>query len=743
MVAHSPRVRVGSIGRWCTRAAGLVVLGVVGLLVVTLTLTAVGLPAARSVSDAVAVDLDVPAVEELAELEQRSAVVAPDGTPLSTFHAGINRHRASLDELPDHVSQAVLAAEDRRFREHGGYDPEAIARAALANVRAGTVVQGGSTITQQLAKAMVGDERTLQRKIVELRQALALEDAFTKDELLDQYLDHVYLGAGAYGVGAGAEEYFAVAADELEPGQSALLAGIIRSPTNLNPREAPEAALRRRNEVLATMAEEGWLTAEELAELRARPLDLAQGSSDDVVDPHLIEAVRRELTCDPTAEAGQRWPTCSSALARVGGATSTDRFTSLYTGGLTVTTTVEPNLQALANELIREQLPEPDGVTAALVAVDPRDGRVLAAASGRDFDDDELHLPLQGRRQPGSAFKPFVMAAALEGGVDPATRLEGRSGATFGEDVLDDDEAWRTTGVRNFGGRSHPDPTMHQAMEDSVNTAFADLILEVGPAETREVAERLGVAESAFTGSAGPEDNPSMALGGLPRGTTPLELATAVGAITQGGALVAPHLVGEVADAEGVVRHTAPTTPNQVLDTDTAQAVTGALLGVVERGTGTAAQLPGWDVAGKTGTTQEQRDVWFVGATPTLSVAVWIGHPTESVTLTGISSSGTAAPLWRDFVAEALADQEPQRFAGVSSQGPEPEPRVAEPAPDEDTGPDAAPAAVPAPASEPEPDPEPAAPPEDPGSADEQDDPEAESGGQGQAAEDADQAPDP
>lgn len=667
-----------AVVRWTARAVSVLMAGVAGLLVTALTLGALGPSLAREAGSAVTVRLDLPSAADLSQLEQRSVVLAPDGTPMATFHAGINRHTTALEDLPDHVWQAVLAAEDRRFFEHGGYDVEAIARAALANARAGTVVQGGSTLTQQLAKTVVGDDRTLRRKLAELRQALALERDLTKEELLATYLDLVYLGSGAYGVGAAAEEYFAVSAEELTVEQSALLAGIIRSPSALDPRVAPEAALERRNVVLASMAEQGWLTDAEAAALREEPLGVSETRSEALADPHVIESVRRELTCDPEATGGQRWPTCDAGLARAGGPDSSARLDRLYTGGLEVTTTVDPALQATANDLIRERFPEPGGVTAAIVALDPRDGRVLVAASGRGFDEDEQHLPLQGRRQPGSAFKPLVMAAALEEGVAPGTRLEGDSGTTFGEDELDPDETWRTVGVRNFGDRDHDDPTMHEALTDSVNTAFADLILQVGAGEVREVAERLGVDEGAFVGAAGPEANPSMALGGLATGTTPLELATALGAITQGGAVATPHLVAEVADAEGRVRYAADHALVPVLDDEVADDVTGALLAAVERGTGTAAQLPGWDVAGKTGTTQEQRDVWFVGATPTLVTAVWIGHPSESVTLTSATSSGTAAPLWRDFMEQALEGEDPQRFDGISSEGPEPEPRERE-----------------------------------------------------------------
>jgi penicillin-binding protein 1A len=363
-------------------------------------------------------------------------------------------------------------------------------------------------------------------------------------------------------------------------------------------------------------------------------------------EPYIVEAVKQEFFNNPAF-----------------GDTKAERIDRLFTGGLTITTTIDPELQDTAERLVRQHFPNRDGVTAAIATVDPRDGRVLAAAFGREFDREQFNLALQGRRQPGSAFKPFVMTAALERGLPPDLPVEGRNRTRMGHDVLEDDETWVTKGVRNYADRSYSGLDMTEALQRSVNTAFAQLGLLVGIDRVQDVTDRLGISERAYQNRNGRVlSNPSISLGGLERGVSPLEMASAYGVFAAGGERVQPHVIAEVKDRHGEVIYEADHAAEEAVEPAIAAEMREAMRGVVTGGTGTAAAIEGWPVAGKTGTTQRNRDVWFVGYTPVLSTAVWVGHPSEDVQLRGMSSSGTAAPLWADFMRRALRDREPTDY---------------------------------------------------------------------------------
>lgn len=637
---------------WSARAAGLLAAGVFGVALFLVVLEAAITPIVRSASGSMSVDLVLPEPDALGSLAERSQVVGPDGVPLATLHGEVNRDHIAFDEVPERVWRAVLAAEDRQFFQHDGYDPEGISRALVSNVQAGEITQGGSTITQQLAKAAVGDEQTLDRKIAELFQAMALERAYDKEELLEHYLNQVYFGAGAYGIAAAAEEFFASEVGELRVEQAALLAAQIRSPARMDPRDNPDVALQRRNAVLAGMVEEGWLDDERAAQLHQLPLGVVGERENAAREPYIVEAVKQEFFSNPAF-----------------GDTRGERIDRLFTGGLRITTTIEPDLQDAAERIVRQHFPQRDGVTAAIASVDPGNGRVLAAAFGRDFDREQFNLALQGRRQPGSAFKPFVMTAALEQGLPTDLPVEGTNRTTMGHAVLEPDEHWVTEGVRNYGNASYSNLTMQRALRRSVNTAFAELALLLGIDTVQDLTDRLGIDERAYVGATGePQRNPSIALGGLARGVTPLEMASAFGVYANDGIRVQPHVIQRVEDRTGEVIYEADSDGERAIDSAVAGQMVDALRGVVTGGTGTAADLPGWPVAGKTGTTQRNRDVWFVGFTPVMSTAVWVGHPDEDVTLPGYSSSGTAAPLWRAFMSEALRGVEPTDYPEPSSE---------------------------------------------------------------------------
>lgn len=578
---------------------------------------------------------------EFGPLAERSVILAPGGRQLATLHGVYNRRSVELEAVPDHVWQAVVVAEDRRFFDHGGYDVRAIGRAAMTNVLAWEVVEGGSTITQQLAKTFVGTEITLDRKIRELRVALALESRYEKEELLERYLNEVYFGSGAYGVAAAAEEFFDVPLQELTVDQAAMLAGMIRSPAGLNPRRKPVVAQQRRNEVLAGMAEEGYLDEDAAFEATLRPVEPVPTRDERYRDPYLVAAIKREFQSNPAFGENRQ-----------------ERARKLLRGGLQIVTTIDVDLQRRATALIRERFPGGQGPTAAIAAVDPATGAVRAAAYGRHFRNAQFNPAIQGRRQPGSAFKTFVLAAALEQGLPLSTRLEGTSGSRFGTPGTTGD--WATRGVRNFGDASYGTVSARYALVRSVNTAFADLILRVGAEAVLDLTDRLGIPRKAYGGL----ENAGIALGGLDRGVSPLEMASAYATFSNNGVSTRPHVIHQVRDRNGQEIYRADPRPQQALDPAITATMLQVLTDAVSRGTGTRAQLPGRQVAGKTGTTQDNEDVWFAGTTPQLSAAVWVGQPDRRVPLEGMSSSRTAAPLWRAFMQLALDGVEPTAYRG-------------------------------------------------------------------------------
>ena len=398
-----------------------------------------------------------------------------------------------------------------RFWEHSGWDGTGIARAVFANVAARGVEEGGSTISQQLAKQNFTDsERTVVRKGKELLYAVALEERYTKRQLLQRYLNEVYLGSGAYGVAAAAREYFGVPITELRPEQAAVLVGLIRSPGALDPRRNPDAAKARRDVVLGIVAERGVLDRAEVDLLRATPLELAPPPV-RVTDPLLAAAVHRD-----------------AAGGAPLGADADARAARLATGGLRIETSIDGRFQLAAVGAVQRALERWPGLGGALAAVDPQTGAVRAIASVTPPGTEDFDLATQGRRQPGSTFKPLAAVAALEAGLDQRQRLEGDGPAEFEHAP---GQRWT---VENYGGRNHGSVTLHDALSASVNTAFAQIAVSVGTGPIVDVADRLGIDVEAALG--GPDQRgPSIALGGPGRGVSPLEMASAYGFLSTGG----------------------------------------------------------------------------------------------------------------------------------------------------------------------------------------------------------------
>ncbi|MFP5317725.1 MAG: transglycosylase domain-containing protein [Acidimicrobiia bacterium] len=581
----------------------------------------------------------------LQALERRSTVLAADGSTMAVVHDGVNRREVPLADVPQLVRDAVIAAEDQRFRTHGGFDAEAIGRAAMANLRAGAVTQGASTITQQLAKQNhVGDSATFLRKGKELVYALALEERFSKDQLLERYLNQVYFGAQAYGVAAAAEEFFGVALAELTLEQAALLAGLIRAPAALDPRTAPGAARARRGEVLAAMVGLGTVTAEEADAAGAAPLGVIPHRPPTNIEPAVLEAVKREFLANPAF-----------------GQTEADRRRLLQTGGLTIKATVDPRLQVAARTAARWV---PERLGAAVVAVDPRSGRIAALSTSGAAAAGQFDVATQGGRQPGSTFKPLVAAAALEAGMPEWQALVGD-----GPIEIDYERGLPPWRVDNYDGEDYGLIGVREAVVNSVNTAFAQLGVALGADRMAAMAERLGIDPVRSLGP--PESRgPSMALGGLTHGVSPLQLASAYSAFAANGTRTPPYVIEEVVGPDGASLYRAAPAPEVALDPAVNAALVDILVDAVEEGTGAGASLPGWDVLGKTGTTEDSADAWFVGAVPTLSTAVWIGHPDRREPVRGLTGGAMAAPVWRAFMTAALRGQQPVAFEDPTVERP-------------------------------------------------------------------------
>ncbi|MEX2420162.1 MAG: PBP1A family penicillin-binding protein [Acidimicrobiia bacterium] len=561
-----------------------------------------------------------------------TTVLAADGSVLAEWHAEEDRQLVAYSDLPKHLVDAVVAIEDRRFWIHNGVDVRAVARATRENVEAGAVVEGGSTITQQYVKnVLLSDDLTLERKAEEIGLALQLETSLTKEEILERYLNTIYLGEGAYGVSAAAKRYFGLPVGSLSLGQSSLLAGLILAPSDLNPYEYPVEALARRDLVLAEMVGLGWIDQAAATAASAEPLDLAvRGVSDLMRFPYFTDEVRRRLLENPAL-----------------GATADDRYETLTTGGLTIYTTIDPAIQMAAEAAIASVLPE-DGPAAALVAIDPRNGHVLAIVGGDGFYDatdpiGQFNLATQGRRQPGSAFKPFTLAAALEYGIELDSTWPGGRAAY----IRTADEVWT---VRNYKDAYFPGLSLLEATVFSVNVPYAHLINLIGADRVVALAKEMGIdADLAAV--------PSIVLG--TEEVTVFDMAAAYGTFANDGIRVDPVLVSRIEDREGRIIYEHLPTFQRVLGESVAQQVTAALTETVRRGTGQQAKI-GRPIAGKSGTTEATHDAWFVGYTPELVAAVWVGFPEGNKPMVApytpftVTGGTWPAQIWSRFGIAAL-----------------------------------------------------------------------------------------
>ncbi len=616
----TPSREAADRSRWAYIARALVV----SLLLVLLALTVTGC----AVYAAISRNLPDPDLEKARGRDQSTVILDRSGKQVAKLFAEEDRKDAALGDMPTHLRQAVIATEDKRFYQHEGVDPLGIARALVVDIRSGSAKQGGSTITQQYVKqAFFTSDKTLKRKVQEAILAQRIDSRHSKDEILERYLNTIYFGHGAYGVEAASRVYFNKSVKKLALPQSALLAGVIKSPGRYSPYLEPEAAKNRRDTVLAQMRDQGLIDSAEYTEAVDAPVKVAGLKPRANAAPYFVEWIKEQLV----TEFGER---------------------AVYRGGLTVETTLDLKMQRAAQAAVKGALDKKGDPSAAIVAVKPGTGEVLAMVGGRDFATQQFNVAVQGRRQPGSAFKPFVLATALEQGVSPEATYE--SGPT---ELTVPGGTWKVTGAS--GSRTGP-MRLRPATEKSVNSVFAQLILDVGPDKVVEAAEKLGIDR-------GIEAVPAIALGGLKHGVSPLRMAEAYATLAAGGMHAESFGITLVKAPDGKVLKEYQPRRERALDAAVAYLTTDILKGVMTRGTGTAARI-GRPAAGKTGTTQRYRDAWFVGYTPDVAAAVWVGHPDAQREMTSVhgrrvTGGSFPAEIWRAFMAKALEGTKATEFS--------------------------------------------------------------------------------
>jgi len=583
--------------------------------------------------------------------ELRPVSTGPQGGPANTFvyaanvsllgsiPAEKNRQPVALSQMSPWMGKATVAIEDRRFYKHGGVDYKGIVRAAIRDLRAGKVVQGGSTITQQLVRNLyISRQRTFKRKIKEACLAIKLARNKSKDWILGSYMNAVYYGNHAYGIEAAAQTYFSRRARTLTLDQSALLAGLPQAPSIFDPIHRPLDALERRDEVLRAMLENGVLTRRQFASAIAdRDLHLVPGKLyTRIREPYFFSYVRDQLI----AEYGAN---------------------TVRTGGLKVYTTIDPRLQAAARRAIVDTLSSRTDPASALVSIDPATGAIKAmAAVTPGSSGNEFNLVAQAKRQAGSTFKMFVLAAAVEEGINPATTYYVSGPFHYQPDPYS--PAWNVTTYDHtyLGSTSIANATLH-----SDNTVYAQLTLDVGPKKVAEMAHRLGV-RSPLTTKEGAYV-PSLGLGAIP--VSPLDLASSYATIAAGGIYSKPMAIRKVVLGNGKVDTDAgwgEPSRKRVISPGVAYTVTQILEQNMQYGTGTGAYF-GRPAAGKTGTTDNYADAWFCGYTPQLEATIWIGYPRGEVPMLnvhGIAVSGPTFPatIWKSFMATAVGRKQPVDF---------------------------------------------------------------------------------
>ncbi|CAN7290453.1 transglycosylase domain-containing protein [Pararhizobium sp. LjRoot255] len=530
----------------------------------------------------------------------------------------------SLENMSPYIPQAVIAIEDRRFYSHFGVDPLGLARAMLTNITAGRMVQGGSTLTQQLAKNMfLSPERTLERKVQEVLLAAWLEQKYTKDQILAMYLNRVFFGSNAYGVEAASRRYFNKSARDVNLGEAALLAGLLKAPSRLSPARDPKAAEERAQVVLGAMREEGFITDAEIKTAMSQPPTKAKSFwsgaqyyvADMVMDqlPGMVGEISQDLIVD---------------------------------------TTLDLDLEKKAEETLAASLDESgeklNVSQAALVSIDGT-GAIRALVGGRDYAGSQFDRAVKAKRQPGSAFKPFVYAAAMEIGRTPMS-IRNDAPVRIGN--------WTP---ENYDEKYRGEVSLSTALANSLNTIAAQLVMEVGPQNVIKLAHRLGI-ESEM------QANASIALGTSE--VSLVELTSAYAPFMNGGFKATPHVIKRISTADGTVLYeNTYDNPPRVLDPAVVSEMNQMMVGVIEHGTGKSAKLKGWQAAGKSGTTQSFRDALFVGFTSNLTTGIWFGND-DSKSMKKVTGGGLPAKAWHDYMTAAHEGLSPSPVFGTTGVQP-------------------------------------------------------------------------
>jgi len=557
-----------------------------------------------------------------------SVLYAGDGSKLGLIDSDEARAPVSLERVPKQLQLATVAIEDQRFYEHGGIDPEGIARAALKNLEAGETVEGGSTITQQLVRNLCirNPKRDLERKIVEAKLAIEYAERHSRKEILGQYLNIASYGtiegATAIGVQAAAKIYFSRPVWELNLAQAALLAGLPQAPSDYNPLLHPGEARQRRDAVLRKMANLGYISAERARAVQQHGLGLdASGSYFAHREPFFFDYVEDQL------------------IERYG-------VDEVRNGGLEVHTTIEPRLQEVGLEAMRSALPYSTDPSSALVSIDPGDGEIEAMVSSSSYEDSQFNLAAQGHRQPGSTFKTFVLTTAIKQGIDPYSTYYTSKPLSL------DLPKWGHWEVHTADEGYQGTINLQQATVASDNTVFAQLDLDVGPDRVAGTAKSLGVVS--------PLDGiPAEGIGGLRVGVSPLEMASAYATLAAGGIHRDPVAIRRVVFPGGKTERPDREPPRRVVSEAVAYEVTRLLHDNITGGTGTAAYTGCPGQAGKTGTTDRTTDAWFAGYQPNLATVVWVGYPEsnaiEMTSVHGITVYGGTFPaeIWHSLYSGA------------------------------------------------------------------------------------------
>lgn len=549
-------------------------------------------------------------------------VKAADGTVIEEV-GPVSHEKAKMWEVPEVVSQAFISSEDRRYYEHFGVDTQGIFRAAYVNFLAGEIVEGGSSITQQVARIVfLNQEMTALRKIKEMRLATKLEEEFTKDQILESYLNLVYLGSGAYGVTDAAWVYFGKTLDELTLPEAALIAGLAPAPSAYSPFVDAQKALTRRNQVLVRMHEDGFISQAALDQAIATPLETDRQVPKRLLRryPYFSDYIQAELDRYLTPEQLQR-------------------------GGVVVETTINPQWQDWAEEVIRMGIEEygryQNFKQAALVSIDPRNGQIKAMVGGLDFENNQYNRVTQAQRQPGSTFKTFVYTAAIASGMSPD------------KTYVDKPFAIGDYKPKNYSGKfTNESLTLTEALTKSVNTIALNVMLDVGWDPVIKMAKQMGIQSEL-------KPTYSLALGAWE--VNLLEITSAYGTLAYRGVHQPNYGISRILDRDGNVLYEAEAKPHKALDEASSAIMTAMLTKVVESGTGRQANI-GRPVAGKTGTSDEARDLWFIGFIPQMVTGIWLGNDNNQPTQ---GASSTAAKMWGDLMRQVTAALAVEEFPPV------------------------------------------------------------------------------